>query len=92
MNILEQQIARAKEIIGERTPAEQKYDREVIRWLRKGKSIKKAIAKANGKYPSEALLVDDSNLAFVQDHYEYQATHEEIMAKLNALASVAYKS
>lgn len=29
---------RANEIIGERTPDEEKYDREVIRWMRGGKS------------------------------------------------------
>lgn len=47
MNILKQYTERANEIIGERTPDEEKYDREVIRWMRKGKSINKAIAKAN---------------------------------------------
>jgi hypothetical protein len=85
MNSLKQYIARANEIIGERTPEEQKYDCEVIRWMRKGKSINKAIAKANEKYPSEALQVDDDTLADVQAHYEYLAEHEAIMEKLNAL-------
>lgn len=48
--------------IGERTPDEQKYDHEVIRWLRRDKSISKAIAKANEKYPTEALQVNNDNL------------------------------
>ena len=85
MNNLRQYTARANEVIGERTPDEQKYDRELIRWMRKGKRIDKAIAKANEKYPSEALQVDDDTLADVRAHYEYLAQHEAIIEILNAL-------
>ena len=88
MNILKQHLERAKEIIGERTPDEEKYDREVIRWLRRGKSVTKAVAKANEKYPTEALLVDNDNLADVQAHYEYLADHEAINEKLDALRKI----
>jgi hypothetical protein len=56
MDLLKHYLERSSEIIGERTPDEEKYDKEVIRWLRKGKPIKKAIAKANQKDPSEALV------------------------------------
>ena len=52
MDILKQYISRADEIIGERTAEEQKYDCEVVRWLRRGKSISKAIGKANQKIPN----------------------------------------
>ena len=85
MDILKQYITRADEIIGERTPDEEKYDREVIRWIRRGKSISQAIAKASEKYPTEALQIDNDNLADVQAHYEYLAEHEAIMEKLDAL-------
>ncbi|HAF13426.1 MAG TPA: hypothetical protein DCK93_08205 [Blastocatellia bacterium] len=85
MVILKQYTERANEIIGERTPDEQKYDREVIRWMRRGKSITKAIAKANEKYPTEALQVDNDSLVEVQAHYEYLAEHDAIMEKLDAL-------
>jgi hypothetical protein len=85
VDILKQYTERANEIIGERTLAEQKYDHEVIRWLRRGKSINKAIAKANEKYPTEALQVDNDNLADVQAHYEYLEEHDAIMEKLDAL-------
>jgi len=88
VNILKQHLERAKEIIGERTPDEEKYDREVIRWLRRGKSVTKAVAKANEKYPTEALLVDNDNLADVQAHYEYLADHEAINEKLDALRKI----
>ena len=83
MDILKQYTKRANEIIGERTPDEEKYDCEVIRWMRKGQGINKAIAKANEKYPTEALQVDDDTLADVRAHYEYLAEHDAI--KLNAL-------
>ena len=79
MDPLTQYLSRANEIIGERTPDEEKYDREVIRWMRKGKSITKAIAKANEKYPTETLQVDHDTLGEVRAHYEYLAEHEAIM-------------
>jgi hypothetical protein len=85
VDVVKQYIDRAEETVGERTPDEEKYDREVIRWLRRGKNINKAIAKANQKYPKEALQVNDDNLADVEAHYEYLAEHEAIMEKLDAL-------
>jgi len=84
VDILKQYIERANETIGERTPEEQKYDHEVMCWMRRGKSITKAIAKANEKYPAEALQVNDDTLADVQAHYEYLAEHDAISEKLNA--------
>ncbi len=88
MDILKHYTGRADEIIGERTPEEQKHDREVIRWIRRGKSITKAIAKANEKYPTEALQVDNDNFADVQAHYEYLADHDAINEKLDALKRI----
>jgi len=66
VDLLQQYISRVDEIIGERTSTEQKYDHEVVRWMRRGKSIRKAIAKANEKYPREALRVNNDNLADVE--------------------------
>lgn len=79
MDLLEQYFERSKEIIGDRTQDEIKYDNEVLRWLRKGKNIKKAISKANEKYPNEALQVSQDALADVAEHYDYLLKHEEIM-------------
>ena len=73
---------RSNEIIGDRTPDEERYDREVLRWMRKGKSVSKAIGKANQKFPGEALKVDDDNLTDVQSHYEFLANHELITERL----------
>jgi hypothetical protein len=85
MDILRQYISRADEIIGERTAEEQKYDRGSRTLGAQGKSISKAIGKANQKYPTEALQVNNDNLADVQAHYEYLAEHEAIMEKLDVL-------
>jgi hypothetical protein len=82
MDILTQYLERADEIIGERTPDEQRYDREVLRWLERGKTMRKAISKANEKYPKEALQLDESTLPDLQAHYEYMLNHERIMRKL----------
>ena len=49
MEFIEQYLSRSQEIIGDRSRAEIRYDNEVIRWLRKGREIKKAIKKANKK-------------------------------------------
>jgi len=88
LDLLKQHLELAAEVIGERTPDEEKYDREVIRWMRRGKTISKAIAKANEKYPTEALQVDNDNVADVQAHYEYLADHEAITEKLDALKKI----
>jgi hypothetical protein len=92
MDILKYYTERADEIIGVRTPDDQKYDREVIRWMRRGKGLTKAIAKANEKYPAEALQVNSDNLADVQAHYEYLADHDAIIEKLDALKKIGLES
>jgi hypothetical protein len=82
MDVLQQYLDRAKETIGDRTPEQVQYDNEVIRWIVRKKNIRKAIAKANEKYPSEALIPTEDTLADIQAHYEYLAEHEKIMQKL----------
>ena len=82
MGVLEDYLSSANDIIGERSPKEVKYDNEVLRWMRKGKPVKNAIAKANHKYPDEALQVTDDSLEDVQAHYKYLAQHDAICRKL----------
>ena len=67
MDFLEQYLNRANDIIGDRTKEEERYDNEVLRWLRKGKGIKKALNKANKKYPKEALNEMGSSLCLTLD-------------------------
>ena len=82
MDLLKLYFERAAEITGERTSGEKKYDREVMRWIEKGKSIKKAIAKANEKYPAEALAPDDAMLPDLLARYEFLIEHERIERRL----------
>jgi hypothetical protein len=79
MDIRKQYMRRAKEIIGDRTPAEEAYDDEVLRGLRAGADIRLAITSANAMYPAEALTVDDTNAGDVAAHYEYLMEHEKIL-------------
>jgi len=76
MDIVKQYLERAAEVIGARTSDEERYDREVTRWVERGKPIKKAIAKANEKFPAEALAVDDALLPDLQARYEYLLEHD----------------
>jgi len=76
---------RADEVIGQRTSGEIKYDAEVLKWLRRGRSIRDAIKKANRHFPDEALKVSTENEADVEEHYRFQLQHEDIIGKLNGL-------
>ena len=83
MDFLNQYLQRSQEIIGDRTREEVRYDKEVLRWLRKGKKIQKAIERANKKYPKEALEVNRRTINDVAAHYEYLLEHENILKKMH---------
>lgn len=82
MDDLKSYLDRSHDIIGERTPEEVAHDNEVIKQLRKGRNIKKALKMAARKYPSEALQWDEKSIGDIAVHYEYLMNHEEIMKKL----------
>ena len=84
MNFLDQYLQRSQEIIGDRSPSEKRYDNEVLRWLLKGKNIRKAIEKANKKYPEESLKIDNTNSGDVAEHYDYIMQHQEILNKISS--------
>ena len=83
MDLFSQYLQRSQEIIGDRTREEMRYDKEVLRWLRKGKKIQKAIERTNKKYPKEALEVDKKTINDVAAHYDYILEHENIMKKMH---------
>jgi hypothetical protein len=80
--MIDQYLEKANEIIGDRSKEEEKYDNEVVKWLRKQGKIRKALNKANQKYPDQALKYDDSNIDDLTSHYEYLMQHMEIVKKL----------
>ncbi len=82
MKELQPYLDRANDIIGERTKEEELYDNEVVTNLRQYGKIRKALNKANKKYPSEALKYDDSNITDLQDRYEYMVNHYDIVSRM----------
>lgn len=84
MSIMDEYLRRSEEIIGNRTQAEELYDNEVIKWLKKGLNINRAIRKANKKYPDEALKVNETNVDDVAAHYEYLMQHLAIMQRISS--------
>ena len=84
MSLIAQYLRRSQEIIGHRTDAEEQYDTEVIKWLKKGLTIKRAVKKANQKYPDEALKINEINIDDVAAHYDYLRQHLEIMEGIDA--------
>jgi predicted nucleotidyltransferase len=83
MNLIDQYLRRSQEIIGDRTESEEQYDNEVVKWLKEGLTIRKAIDKANERHPGEALQLDETNVADVAAHYEYLMQHMEILQKMS---------
>ena len=79
MDLIDQYLSQSKEIIGDRSEDEIRYDNEVLKWLRKGKKVKNAILKANKKFPKEALKIDRSDIGEVAEHYNYLLEHENIL-------------
>lgn len=87
MNVFDEYLERANAIIGVRTKEEEMYDNEVVKWLRKYGKIRKALNKANKKYPEEALQFNEENIGDLQDRYEYMVTHYDMVKKLNHLTN-----
>ena len=85
MNQLEQYLERSQEIIGERTKEEEKYDNELVKWLRKTGDVKRAIKKANKKFPTESLEYDETNIDDIGTHYHYLMEHTDIIRKLKRM-------
>jgi len=83
MDFIEQYFSRIQEIIGDRTRTEIRYDNEVVRWLSKGKDLKKAINKANKKYPNDALKLGGSDINDVASYYDYLFEHDNIIRKIS---------
>ena len=83
MSLIDQYLRRSQEIIGNRTRSEARYDNEVIKWMKQGMGIRKAISEANKKYPDEALIIDETTADDVAAHYEYLMQHIEIVRKIS---------
>ena len=81
MGSIDQYMQRSQDIIGERTPEEEQYDNELIKCLKRYGKIRKAINRANKKYPEEALKYNDENIGDIEAHYVYLMNHMDMISK-----------
>jgi len=75
-------LQRAREIIGERSPAEIAYDDSVVAQLSQAKDIKRAIRAANREHPEEALKPGPEDWPDLAARYEYLMEHKAILKTL----------
>jgi len=75
-------LDRAREGMGERTPAEIEYDNVVVEALNQGHPIQEALAIAGAKYPGEALQWDLDTISDIAAHYDYLKQHMAILKKV----------
>jgi len=75
-------LARAEEIIGERTRDEIAHDDAVVVALNGGHPIQAALVAAAVKHPSEAIQWTPEDLADIAAHYDYLKEHAAILAAL----------
>ena len=87
IDLYNQMSSSFEELLKERTPDEIAYDNIVIKELRKGRSIKKALKIAGKEYPSESLKYKDDNIDDIHAHYEYFLNHELIKAKMRRISN-----
>ena len=72
-------LARAEEIIGERTADQIAYDDAVVATLNQGYPIQVALAVAAAKHPREAIQWTPQNLEDIAAHYDYLKEHAALL-------------
>ena len=75
-------LARAREIIGDRTDTEIEYDNTVVAFMAKGMDIRSAVGAANRDHPDEALKPDPAHWDDLAARYDYISKHKLILQKL----------
>ena len=75
-------LARAREILGDRTDTEIDYDNTVVAFLAKGMDIKSAVDAANREHPEEAIKPDPAYWEDLAARYDYIAKHKLMLQKL----------
>jgi len=75
-------LARAREILGDRSAMEIEYDDTVVASLAKGMDIKSAVDAANREHPDEALKPDSAHWEDLAARYDYIIKHNLMLQKL----------
>ena len=82
VNEINAYLQRAREIIGDRSPAEIAYDNSVVAQLSKGMDIKRAIRAANQEHPDEALKPGPDYWPDLAARYDHLLEHKAILKTL----------
>ena len=82
INQINAYLERSREIIGTRSRNEIEYDDAVITHLSTGMNIKKSIASANKKFPSEAIKPNAEHWGDLEARYQYLSEHKAVIARL----------
>jgi hypothetical protein len=82
VNEINEYLQRAREITGERSPAELAYDDAVVAHLSRGMDIRLAVRAANREHPDEALEPRSEHWEDLASRYEYIAQHKAILKQL----------
>jgi hypothetical protein len=75
-------LARAREILGDRTDTEIAYDNTVLAFMAKGMDIKSAVDAANREHPEEALKPDPAHWDDLVARYDYITKHQLMLQKM----------
>jgi hypothetical protein len=75
-------LARAREILGDRTDTEIEYDNTVVAFLATGMDIKSAVDAANREHPDEALKPDPAHWEDLAARYDFITKHKLMIQKL----------
>ncbi len=75
-------LARAREILGDRTDTEIEYDNTVVAFLATGVDIQSAVDAANKEHPDEALEPDPAHWEDLAARYDYIREHKLMLQKL----------
>ena len=81
-HLINDYLARARAILGDRTDTEIDYDNTVVAFLAKGMDIKSAVDAANSEHPEEALKPDPAHWEDLAARYDYILKHQLILQKL----------
>lgn len=82
-----QMSAGFEEVLQERTPEEITYDEIVLKELKIGRNIKRALKIANRECPDEALQFDEENINDIASHYDYLLNHELIKSRIKQISN-----
>jgi hypothetical protein len=75
-------LARAREILGDRTDTEIEYDNTGVAFLAKGMDLKSAVDTANREHPDEALKPDSAHWEDLVARFDYIIKHKLMLQKL----------